>query len=139
MKHQDIRNNLLKAVGPHVPFDGWSRPAFDAAVGDLGIDPAVARVICPAGAVDLAVDMHKMGDADMQTAFAAMDPAPAKVREKIACALWGRLSVIPDRELVRKATQLFALPQHAPTGMRLIWGTCDAMWDMIGDTSDDVN
>ena len=89
--------------------------------------------------MDLAFDLHKQGDADMHAAYHAHSPAPTSVREKIAAALWCRLAVNPDRELVQKATQLFALPQHAGTGAQLVWGTCDAIWDMVGDTSDDVN
>ena len=47
--------DLLAAILPHVPFDGWSEPAFKAAVEDLGVEMPLARVICPRGAVDLAV------------------------------------------------------------------------------------
>jgi hypothetical protein len=34
---------------------------------------------------------------------------------------------------------LFALPQHGAQGAELIWGTCDAIWTAIGDTSRDIN
>ena len=34
---------------------------------------------------------------------------------------------------------LFSLPQHAAEGSALIWGTADAIWTALGDTSDDVN
>jgi ubiquinone biosynthesis protein COQ9 len=34
---------------------------------------------------------------------------------------------------------LFALPHYAPEGTRLVWETCDAIWNALGDTSRDVN
>ena len=30
-----LQAELLAAIEPHVPFDGWSEPAFTAAVADL--------------------------------------------------------------------------------------------------------
>jgi len=40
---------------------------------------------------------------------------------------------------VRRGTTLFALPQYAPEGAKLVWGTADAIWAALGDTSEDVN
>ena len=51
----DARAALLAAITPHVPFDGWSEAAFRAAIADSGIDPGLARGVCPRGAVDLAL------------------------------------------------------------------------------------
>jgi len=53
------RAELLAAITPHVPFDGWSEPAFRMAVADCGMDPDIARVICPRGAADLAAEYHR--------------------------------------------------------------------------------
>ena len=50
-----------------------------------------------------------------------------------------RVEAAGDRELVRRGATLFALPQNAPEGSRLVWETCDAIWTALGDTSDDVN
>jgi ubiquinone biosynthesis protein COQ9 len=44
-----------------------------------------------------------------------------------------------DREIVRRGAALFALPQNAATGAALIWGTADAIWTALGDSSDDIN
>ena len=50
-----------------------------------------------------------------------------------------RLEAIADKEAVRRATSLFALPQHAGEGAKLIWGTADDIWDVLQDSSRDVN
>jgi ubiquinone biosynthesis protein COQ9 len=46
---------------------------------------------------------------------------------------------VPDREAVRRAGTLFALPMHAADGARALWGTADAIWRALGDTSADLN
>lgn len=129
---------LLDAVLPHVPFDGWSAQSIDAAVDDLGMAPADVQVLCPRGALDLAVAYHKRGDGAMTRAMSGADLAGMRYSEKVAHAIWLRLAHA-DREVVRKGASLFALPQNAGDGAALIWGTADAIWRTLGDTSDDVN
>lgn len=135
----ETKLRLLDAIVMHVPFDGWSPEAFAAASRDIGLTPQEARVMCPRGATDLAVLFHQQGDRAMEIALAEADLAAMRVQDKIALAIRTRLDVIADKEVVRRGSALFALPHHAAEGGRLIWGTADAMWRAIGDTSEDVN
>lgn len=130
---------LIEAALPHVAFDGWSKETFQAAVTEVGMDPSHARTLCPRGAVDLAVGFHKAGDRAMVDALreAALDGM--RFRDKVAHAIRLRLDVVDDKEAVRRGSTLFALPHMAPEGTKLIWGTADAIWTALGDTSDDVN
>ncbi len=132
------RHRLLDAILGHVAFDGWSEAAFRAAAGECGIEPALARAHCPRGAVDLAADHHRRGDRRMAAALAAELLADLRFRDRVARAVRLRLEG-EDREIVRRGAALFALPQNAPTGAALIWGTADAIWTALGDTSDDLN
>jgi ubiquinone biosynthesis protein COQ9 len=136
---QNPKEQLLDAALMHVPFDGWSETTFQAAISDTGIDSTVARAVCPRGSVDLAVAYHKRGDALMIDRMNAEDLSEMKYRDKIAAMVRFRLEAVTDKEVVRRGTTLFALPQHASDGAKLVWGTCDAIWDALGDTSDDVN
>lgn len=136
---ENPKDKLLDAALIHVPFDGWSEATFTAAVRDCDLDATVARAVCPRGAVDLAVAYHKRGDALMLERLKAEDMTALKFREKIAAAVRIRLEVISDKEVVRRGTALFALPQYLPDGAKLVWGTCDEIWTALGDTSDDVN
>lgn len=135
----DPKLQLLDAALAHVPFDGWSDATFKAAVADSDVDPTVARAVCPRGAVDLAVAYHHRGDALMLEALKAEDLQDMRFRDRIARAVQLRLEVTSDKEAVRRGTTLFALPQYAPDGAKLIWGTCDQIWEALGDTSDDFN
>jgi len=135
---EPTRDRLLDAALPHVAFDGWSAATFQAAAADAGIPLAEARAACPRGAADLAADYHRRGDAAMVAGLGAADLAGLRFRDRVAQAVWLRLQAA-DREVVRRGAALFALPLHAPEGARLIWGTADAIWTALGDTSDDLN
>jgi ubiquinone biosynthesis protein COQ9 len=134
-----MRDRLLDAAMSHVAFDGWSPATFAAACADAGIDPALAAAACPRGAVDLAVALHRRGDAEMLRRLRVEPLSDLRFREKVARAVRLRIEAIPDREAVRRASTLFSLPHLAPDGARLIWGTADAIWTALGDTSDDLN
>lgn len=139
VSYQDIKDHLLDASLDHIPFDGWSEATFQAAVRDAGIDPTMAKAVCPRGAVDLAIAYHHRGDALMLERLKVADLTEMRFRDRIAAAVQFRLEAVGDKEAVRRGTTLFALPTHAADGAKLIWGTVDAIWTALGDTSDDVN
>lgn len=135
----DVINAVLDAALMHVPFDGWTDATFRAAVTDSGVDPAMARALCPRGALDLSVAYHKRGDALMLERLHHEDLGALRMRDRIAAAVRFRLEAVSDKEAVRRGATLFALPQHATEGAKLIWGTADEIWTALGDTSDDIN
>lgn len=135
-----LRARLLEAALPHVPFDGWSEATFRAAMRDAGLDAAQAALAAPRGALDLAVAFHRRGDEEMRAAIAAADLSHLRFSERIAWAVRRRIEVVAaHREAVRRGAALFALPIHAAEGAALMWGTADAIWTALGDTSDDFN
>ena len=139
MTDPDTKAKLLDAAKMHVPFDGWSDAAFQAAIRDTGIDPGVARAVCPRGAVDLALAYHEEGDELMIERLTTEDLSQMRFRDRVAAAVRYRLEACDDKELVRRGVTLFSLPNHAPDGAKAIWNTCDRIWTALGDTSDDVN
>lgn len=136
---EEIKGRLVESALPHVAFDGWGPETFDAAIRDSDVDPVVARAICPRGAVDLAVAFHQQGDALMKKALAEAELDEMRFRDRVSHAVKLRLQLVEDKEVVRRGSTLFALPQYVSTGSQLIWGTADAIWTALGDTSDDIN
>lgn len=134
------RAKLLDAALPHVGFDGWSPTTFRAAIADSGVDEALARQAAPRGAVDLARAFHKHGDDAMVAAMEAADLEAMRYSDRVAFGVRARIEAIADhREAVRRGVTLFSLPHNVPEGTGLIWGTADAIWRTLGDTSDDFN
>ena len=132
-------NAVLDAALAHVPFDGWSDKTFRAAITEAGVDPGLARALFPRGAVDLALAFHRRGDAAMTDRLKAADLLSMRYRDRVAAAIRCRLEAVAEKEAVRRGTTLFALPNHAADGAKAIWGTADAIWTALGDTSRDLN
>ena len=136
---EDLKAQLLGAILPHVAFDGWSETSVNAACQDLSVTRQMVALVCPRGAIDLAVRFHHDGDEAMQVELQKSDLNSMKIREKIIFSVCARLNAISDKEAVRRGATLMSLPQHAAEGAGLVWGTCDRIWMAIGDSSDDVN
>lgn len=137
--YETTKDQLLDAALDHVPFDGWSEATFQAAIVDAEVTPALARAVCPRGAVDLAVAYHLRGDDVMEARLKSEDLGDLRFRDRIASGVRFRIEAVTDKEAVRRGTTLFALPMHAGDGAKAIWGTADKIWTALGDTSEDVN
>ena len=136
----DAGTRLLQAALPHVAFDGWSDATFKAAVADSGLDAETARSVAPRRGLDLAIMFHKQGDAKMVAAMSAEDLSALRYRDRVIACVRKRIEIAgADREAVRRGATLFSLPFNAPEGAKLVWGTADAIWNVLGDTSDDYN
>lgn len=135
---EHAKDRVLAAALAHVPFDGWSETTLTAAITDSGVAPGLARALFPRGGVDLAAAWHRLGDRAMAEALKAQNLTTLRFRDRVALAVMLRLQAA-DRECVRRGSALFALPQHAAEGAGLIWGTADAIWTALGDSSRDLN
>ena len=131
-------DRLLEAALSHVPFDGWSAQTLAAAAQDCGLDLALAQAIYPRGGLDLGLAYHRQGDAAMLSALAEADLEAMRYSDRVTLAVRLRLEAA-DREAVRHAATLMALPQNAPEAARAMWNTADAIWNALGDTSEDGN
>lgn len=135
-----IRRQVVEAALPHVPFDGWSDRTLAYAVDDAGVDASVARIAFPRGGVDLALAYHHACDERLAERLEKDDLLGLRFRDRIAHAIAVRLEMLlPDREAVRRAAALFALPPYAADGTRAIWHTADTIWRALGDDSRDYN
>ncbi|MEM8850722.1 MAG: COQ9 family protein [Pseudomonadota bacterium] len=135
-----LRARILDAALMHVPFDGWSEATFQSAIRDAEVTPAQGRAAFPRGAVDLALAFHQRGDDDMATRLNETHLDEMRYRDRVAFAVRTRLEIAEHhKEAVRRGMTLFSLPMYAADGLRALWGTADAIWEALGDTSRDVN
>lgn len=136
----DISDAILDAALLHVPFDGWSEMSFEASAADADVPLADARALFPRGAVDLAMAFHRRSDRALARVLAETDLGAMRFRDRVTRAVKLRLDLVEgDKETVRRAATLFALPVHAADGAKLIWETADVIWSGLRDTSDDLN
>ena len=137
---QALKEKFINAVASHAIFRGWSNDSLKEACIDLDLEFRTLETLFPRGVLDVAVAFHRMGDRDMIKALESEDLSNLKMREKISFALKCRLNVIAgDKESVRLCMSFFALPQNFLDGSKLIWGTADKIWNVLGDDSEDYN
>ena len=97
------------------------------------------RLAFPRG-VDAAVAFSERLDRRMVEALGREPLHAMGMTAKITRAVRLRLEMAePDREAVRRAASLFALPIHAGEGASCVWRTADAIWTALGDGSEDLN
>ena len=138
-EQKEILEKLLSAAKLHVPFDGWGDVTFNASCEDAGLDPQIARLYCPRGGLDLAIYYHRLCDQKLFEENRSRKWDDARLRDKVGSLIKNRLELVDEKELVRRATTLFALPPNNITGLKLIWETADIIWKLADDTSNDIN
>jgi len=136
----EIRAGLAADIAANAAFDGWSDAARDAAADATGLDRDVAAIAFPGGAVDM-IDAWFAGiDRAMAAALPPEQLAAMKIREKITALVEARLAAIgPNREALRRALAILAMPQNLIHAAKLGWHAADLMWRAAGDTATDYN
>ena len=132
-------DTLLDAALRHVAFDGWSAATAAAAAADAELSEADAKALAPRGAFDLVAALHRRGDNAMKERLARTDLESFRFRDRVAMALKFRLDAMPDQQVARRTAAFLSIPIHAPEGAKLVWGTSDMIWNVLGDTSRDGN
>lgn len=136
----EIRGTLAPLVAGNAGFDGWGDEARDAAADAAGVDRDVARLAFPGGAADQVDAWFAYIDAAMLGHLPPERLAVMKVRERITALVEARLDALaPNREALRRALAILALPQNLARGARLGWRAADVMWRAAGDTATDYN
>lgn len=136
----EIRATLAPAIAENAAFDGWGDAARDMAAQMNGIDRDVAALAFEGGAVAMIDAWFASIDAAMLAALPADRLAAMKIRARIAGLVEARLDAIaPNREALRRALAILAMPQNITTAARLGWRSADAMWHAAGDIATDYN
>lgn len=137
---EEIRAALAPLLASNAAFDGWGEAARDAAADTLGVDRDVALLAFPGGAVEMIAAWFAHIDAAMLTKLPPEKLATMKIREKISALVEARLDLVAaDREALRRALAILAMPQNLVRATKLGWHAADVMWRAAGDTATDYN
>lgn len=136
----EIRAKLAPGIAANAVFDGWSDAARDMAAEGAGIDKDVAALAFKHGPVEMIDAWFAHIDGVMIAAVPPERLALMKVREKITVLIEARLDATSaDRESLRRALAILALPQNLAKTTRLGWRTVDTIWHAAGDVTTDYN
>ena len=136
----ELRGALAPEIAANAAFDGWGAEARDLAADAIGADREVAALAFEGGAVQMIDAWFAAVDAAMLAAYPPERVAALKIRERIAELVEARLDVLsPDRESLRRALAILAMPQNLAAAAKLGWRTADTIWRAAGDTATDYN
>jgi ubiquinone biosynthesis protein COQ9 len=135
----EIRGRLADDIAANAAFDGWTAAARDMAADAHAIDHDVAALALPDG-----VAMIDAWFAHIDTVMTAALPSDAiatmKIRDRIQRSVEARLDAMaPNREALRRALAILAMPQNVAAAAKLGWRTVDLIWHRAGDTAIDYN
>lgn len=136
---EEVRAALAPGLAANAAFDGWGAEARAMAADAAGIDRDVAALALPDSLAMIDAWFASIDDA-MAAAVPAEALAGMKVRERIAAQVEARLATAaPDREALRRALAILALPTNAARAARMGWRTADLIWRRAGDVATDLN
>ena len=136
----EIRAKLAPGIAANAAFDGWSDAARDMAAQAEGVDTDIAALAFKDGPVDMIDAWFAHIDGVMLAAVPPERLALMKIRERITALVEARLVATSiDRESLRRALAILALPQNLAKATRLGWRTVDTIWRAAGDVATDYN
>ncbi|MFM5949181.1 MAG: COQ9 family protein [Novosphingobium sp.] len=136
----ELRIALAPGIAQAAAFDGWSEAAVRDAAQAAGIDPAAALFAFSGGPMQMIEAWVSSVDAAMTQALPAGRIGNLKIRERIRTLVQFRLDAIAgQKEALRRAQAIMAMPQNMTRTLRLGWRSADAMWRLAGDTATDYN
>jgi ubiquinone biosynthesis protein COQ9 len=136
----EIRVALAPVIGRHAGFDGWSEAAIHAAADEMGVDGDVAMLAFKGKGIDM-IDAWVEGvDLELARRLPAEKLNAMKIRDRITTLLATRLEIMaPDRESLRRALAIMAMPQNLARAAKMGWRSADRMWRLAGDNATDLN
>ena len=136
----EIRTALAPIIARNAGFDGWSDAAVHAAADEAGVDRDVAKLAFKDNAIDMIDAWIDSIDLELAHRLPAENLAAMKIRDRITALLATRLEIMaPDRESLRRAMAIMAMPQNLVRSAKIGWRSADRMWRLAGDTASDFN
>lgn len=136
----EIRALIAADIAANAAFDGWLDAARDMAAAGHGIDREVAALAFAGGPVAMIDAWFAAIDRAMIAAVPDAALPGLKISTRIAAQVEARIDAIaPNREALRRALAILALPTNVAAAARLGWRTVDLVWRRAGDTATDYN
>ena len=137
---RDARDAALDAILPLVPLYRWQGRAIAEGLRDAGMAPEDAEWMFPRGAISAIEAWIDLADRRMEAAGQAADLTAMRTHERVRFLIKARLEAAePNRDALRAALSILALPWNAPIAARSLARSVSAIWYAAGDKSADFS
>ncbi len=143
-----IKIDLIRAMLPHVPFDGWTWQAMEQGAVDIGFEKKktsylrikIFKDLFKNGSIDFIDIFSEIIDIEVKENYNLIEPKPDRVPEKIKKIIMIRLNLCQKyKEAVRSSITLTAIPLNAKRSLNMLYRTCNSIWRIAGDKSTDFS
>ncbi len=132
------RDAAIEAMLPNVPFDGWTIRALRSGLASAGMPEDEATILFPGGAADMIAVFCDLADRRMTGVAGTLTETRVSARVPAIIAL--RLTMNrSNKEAIRRAVSVLALPGNARAAAAITARTVDAIWHAAGDRSADFS
>lgn len=130
------RDAAIAAILDLVPEHGWSALALSRALPL----PDDLSLLFPGGTLDLIETYADLADRQMEEDAAAADMAGLGLTKRVRKVIALRFArQRPNRDAIRRALSVLAIPTHAAATARITARTVDSIWHAAGDRSADAS
>lgn len=135
-----IRDSIVAAALPSLPFEGWGREMLERAAIAAGHEAQMVRAVFPGGAAQAVAHFSDMADRKALEKLAGVDISLLRVRDRIRLGVLTRLELLrPRRDAVRQSLSWWLATLRCAGGLGALWRTADRIWLWAGDESRDYN
>lgn len=136
----EIREAIAPRLAANAAFDGWSEAAVESSAFEADVDPDLAKLALKGGAMELIDAWIVSVDAETARRLPPETLSTMKIRDRITSLIATRLQIMAaDREGLRRAQAIMAMPQNLGAASRIGWRSADRMWRLAGDSATDFN
>ena len=143
-----VKYNLIKAMLPHVPFDGWTWKAIENGSLEIGFKKKktfdsrrlIYQKLFEDGSIDFIDCFSDFIDVEVKNKYEALVSKPERIPQKIKTIILMRLELCQKyKEAIRSSLSITALPNNSKKSLNILYRTCNNIWRIAGDKSTDFS
>jgi len=144
----EIKFKLVRAMLPHVPFDGWKWNAIENGAVDIGFEKTqtknkrinIYKNLFYNGAIDFIEVFSEIIDIEVKNNYNDIENKPQRIPEKIKKLILIRFSLCHKyKEAIRSSLSITALPNNSKKSIKMLYRTCNSIWRISGDNATDFS
>ena len=144
----EIKLELVRAMLPHVPFDGWTWVAMENGAVDIGFEKTqtenkrinIYKNLFYNGAIDFIEVFSEIIDIEVKNNYKNIENKPQRIPEKIKKLILIRFSLCHKyKEAIRSSLSITALPNNSKKSVKILYRTCNSIWRISGDNATDFS
>ena len=134
------KQQILHAILPLIPFDGWSDYALKEAARHANINDADLKAAFPHGVNDCVAFFYAEENRLLAEQLSPALLAQKRVPERIEMIILQQLGNWADKkEVIRRTLAHNAMLTNTPKSLQYLYDIIDGFWRLAGDTSSDFN